>query len=75
MYVIQSTDTNDSETIYPADRCTWSSRDIHSTDGHNIKTQIYTASFYSGNAAAATISGTIRLGYLGKYGRFIPITD
>ena len=70
MYVIQ----NGTRT-YPADRCDWIDSEITGTDGVNVKTRIKTVRFYPGNAAAQSLSDPSTLGYLGKYGRFIPITD
>ena len=69
MYVIQ-----DGDNIYPADRCSWVDSDITGTDGVNVKTRIKTGVFYTHNAAT-NLTDPIYLGYLGKYGRFIPITD
>ena len=70
MYVIK-----DGNNIYPADRCSWVDSDIvSSSDGANRLTRIKTGMFYTHNSATS-LSDPIYLGYLGKYGRFIPITD
>ena len=70
MYVL-AVDT-DSETIYPADRCTWKIR--FNTDSGEY--EIFDARFYDGNDdGGSAITGTpIVFGHIGKQGRFVPIT-
>lgn len=68
------------ELLFPADRCVWEV----DYDAANNQYEIVAAYFY-GNAtgagtagAPATLHGAdriVRLGYLGKSGRFVPITE
>ena len=76
MYVIRTDSDGDVGFIYPADRCTWKDSDTVGADGVNRLITISDVTYYPGNAAGSAVSGTSpRLGYLGKYGRFIPITN
>ena len=67
--------------LYPADRCTWVQNASTNGSGYYITEAV----FYNG-AEATGVSltstpipgghvGTVRLGYIGKSGRFVPITD
>ena len=73
--VIRGTATGFTGTnIFPADRCTW----VQADSGDSVGYRITSARFFPGNTAAAgvTISNTnVELGYIGKSGRFVPITD
>ena len=73
MMVIEHTDASDNKTIYPADRCSW--RQVDSTgSGYSINTVM----FYPGNAGAENLSGSgtsNRLGFIGKSGRFVGISE
>ena len=70
MMVIMSTSGANAGTVYPADRCTWEQAPSSDNRGYVISD----ASFYPGNAAAVGIGGPL-LGYIGKTGRFVAITD
>ena len=74
MYVISFNDSSaTATTFYPADRCTWEQEQL--TNGY----QVSNVMFYPGNAAAVDLTGEsgdmITLGYIGKTGRFVPITE
>ena len=60
-------------TLYPADRCTW--RQIPTANGYEPSFVM----FYPGNAAPVDLTGVagdrITLGYIGKSGRFVPISE
>ena len=59
-------------TIFPADRCTW--RQVDDTNGYSIDVVL----FYPGNTNATDLTGTNlsnRLGYIGKSGRFVAISN
>ena len=57
-------------TIYPADRCTWTE---HSdANGYHIEAPM----FVTDSAAAIGATGdTIELGYIGKSGRFVSVSN
>jgi len=55
--------------IYPADSCTWKEAASASGNGYTINT----ANFY-GTGSAVSITGPI-LGFIGKSGRFVKISD
>ena len=68
--------------IFPADRCTWIQEDSADGNGYHIRS----ANFYPGTGTTVaqlldvnTTAGIevldLRLGYLGKTGRFVAITD
>ena len=67
---------NGTGVLYPADRCTWTLTYDNSTQQYDINTAI----FYTG-AGSATAAHTIdlgsdvTLGYIGKSGRFVGITE
>ena len=56
--------------LFPADRCSWQQAD--SADG--IGYRITTARFYGSTGNAITLTGAV-LGFIGKSGRFVAITD
>ena len=73
MMVIEHTDASDNKTIYPADRCSWRQGDSTGS-GYSINTVM----FYPGNAGAENLSGSNTsnmLGYIGKSGRFVAISN
>ena len=55
-------------TIYPADRCTWTQRYLN--DQYDVEAVM----FYPGHAAPIELGDNVTLGYIGKTGRFVPIT-
>lgn len=55
---------------FPADRCQWIIED--STDG--VGYAISNARFHPNTGALETITNP-RFGYIGKTGRFVPVTD
>ena len=66
--------------IYPADRCTWVQEPSSDGGGYAITS----ATFYNGNDDGTELRtssipgahvGPVRLGYIGKSGRFVAITD
>ncbi len=59
------------ENIYPADRCTWQQE--NSVDGRGYF--ILGARFFSGALDAGIDVHEARLGFIGKSGRFVPVTD
>ena len=66
--------TANQEFFLPADRCTWR----QTYDGDANQYSVINVMYYPGNAAAVPIAGvgtTTHLGYIGKSGRFVPITD
>ena len=73
MMVIEHTNTTGVKTIFPADRCTW--QQVDSTgSGYSIDV----VRFYPGDAAATDLSpdGTSNmLGFIGKSGRFVAISN
>ena len=66
MLVIKSATTG---VIYPADNCTWIEAASSSGNGYTINT----ANFY-GTGAAVAIANPV-LGFIGKSGRFVKISD
>jgi hypothetical protein len=66
MLVIKSDSTG---VIYPADNCSW--KEAASASGHGYT--INTANFY-GTGAAVVIANPV-LGFIGKSGRFVKISD
>lgn len=65
---------NGSFKLFPADRCTWTTQYNATTRNYEITI----AEFYPGNGNAASLNGTnrvVELGYIGKSGRFVEITD
>ena len=84
MYVIQVSGTgavsgiNKTATnvvILPADRCTWTDSGYIAADQQY---GISNVNFYPGNAGAVSVTGSnidVQLGYIGKSGRFVGITD
>ena len=54
---------------FPADRCVWS----QSYDGTDRQYRITGARFFGNGATSAAIENA-ELGYIGKSGRFVPIT-
>ena len=56
--------------LFPADRCSWQQAD--SSDG--IGYTINTVRFYGSTGNAVTLTAAV-LGFIGKSGRFVPITD
>ena len=79
MMVIEHTDASDNKTIYPADRCSWRQANTVDTDGDPIGGySINTVMFYPGNAGAENLSGSgtsNMLGFIGKSGRFVAISN
>ena len=67
--------TEDSERILPADRCIWHilpSTDADTKGGYRVSDVV----FYDGNSTDPSAqTGDFRLGYLGKSGRFVPISN
>ena len=62
------------EFFLPADRCTWRQNYVANDNQYAI----FDVMFYPGNAAAVAVAGVgtnTHLGYIGKSGRFVPITD
>ena len=73
MMVIEHINASDEKTIYPADRCSWRQVD-NASGGYSINTVM----FYPGNAAAEDLTGagaTNLLGFVGKSGRFVAISN
>ena len=73
MMVIEHTDASNNRTIYPADRCSWRQGD-NTGSGYSINTVM----FYPGNASAENLSGSSTsnmLGFIGKSGRFVAISN
>ena len=73
MYVLEDSDG----TFYPADRCTF--RTVYDTDLTNyVVTTNPRATFY-GTTTTIPLSNNSserpRLGYIGKSGRFVPMTE
>jgi len=66
MLVIKSDSTG---VIYPADNCSWKEAASGSGYGYTINT----ANFY-GTGAAVTIANPV-LGFIGKSGRFVKVSD
>ena len=58
-------------TLYPADRCTWT----HRYDAVTRQYDIDNGMFYPGNAAAISLENDITLGFIGKSGRFVGISE
>jgi len=58
-----------STVIYPADRCSWKQADDTSGYGYKINTAV----FY--NATGTTSIANPVLGYIGKSGRFVAISN
>ena len=73
MMVIEHTNATGVKTIFPADRCTW--QQVDSTgSGYSIDV----VRFYPGDTNATDLSGTNlsnMLGYIGKSGRFVAISN
>ena len=61
-------------TIYPADRCSWVQTYDGGTEGIGHY-EINGGMFYPGNAGAVALGDNIELGFVGKSGRFVPITE
>ena len=66
--------------MYPADRCTWTQEPSRDRRGYAIRD----AAFYPGNAAQIALGSisaaneevlNVELGFIGKSGRFVGITD
>jgi len=60
--------------LFPADRCTWN----FTYDSNSKQYEIDVAEFYPGDTNAVSLNGTNRvvtLGYIGKSGRFIEISE
>lgn len=86
MYVIQVSGTNTdnvigksatNQVIVPADRCVWVQAYNESATANNDHYTISTVRFYDGstaNGTALNASNTYQLGFVGKTGRFVPIT-
>ena len=58
-------------TFYPADRCTW----VQTYDNATRNYDINTGFFYPGHAGPVTLGSDITLGFIGKSGRFVGITE
>ena len=56
--------------IFPADRCTW--QQTYNSTGKYYS--ISNARFFGNGTTAVTLTSA-ELGYIGKTGRFVPITD
>ena len=67
--------------IYPADRCTWVQNPSLDGNGYYItEAQFYNGAEATGVSLTSTAIpgghvGTVRLGFIGKSGRFVAITD
>ena len=61
---------NASGVLYPADRCTWT----HSYDSTTQQYDIDTVTFY-GVDSTIDVGSNATLGYIGKSGRFVPISE
>ena len=84
MYVIQVTGsdaiaginkTATNTVILPADRCTWTDAGYIAADNQYA---ISNVNFYPGNAGSVSVTGSntdVQLGYIGKSGRFVGISD
>ena len=77
---------NNTTHILPADRCSWSvvpeSTAATSTQSGGAGYGINNVIFYTGHAAGVSVEGgsgatanLTRLGYIGKTGRFVPISN
>ena len=55
---------------FPADRCVWSQ-----SYNANERSYTITGARFFGTAAPAAVISNAELGYIGKSGRFVPITD
>ena len=69
---------NNQTHIFPADRCTWVQNPDTDGRGYFINDVV----FFTGDAAGVELNGgsgattnKTRLGYIGKTGRFVAITD
>ena len=63
-------------TIYPADRCTWQQVNNTATTTNAASISINGPRFYDGQTAGGTvIAGEVQLGFIGKSGRFVRISD
>ena len=73
--------TVEDRVIFPADRCTWVSEASIDGTGYAISEAIFYDGVTASGIALTSTSipgghvGTVRLGYIGKSGRFVPITD
>ena len=68
MMVIRGVRAGNTE-IHPADRCTWRQAAV-ATGGYEVNNVV----FYPGNAAGEAVTQP-ELGFIGKSGRFVPITN
>ncbi len=71
MMVIEHTRSS-TTTIYPADRCTW--QIVQDTNGYHIES----VSFVGAPATAVALNTTadvVAFGFIGKSGRFTPISN
>lgn len=60
---------DDTDTIFPADLCVWEQVDNGGSDGYDITNVLF---YGTGTGVAKT---GCELGYIGKSGRFVQITD
>ena len=67
---VSSGGTPTGTSLFPADRCSWQQAD--SADG--IGYTINTVRFYGSTGNAVTLTSAV-LGFIGKSGRFVAITD
>lgn len=70
MMMIQGSTSSLTNHLFPADRCVWLQDD--DTDGRGYI--IRNVQFFPGDAPGVTVNNA-RLGYIGKSGRFVPISD
>jgi hypothetical protein len=75
MYVLQATTVaaegiTAGTHIFPADRCVWTQTDVAGTAGYSISN-----ARFIGNGANTHPLTAARLGFIGKSGRFVPISD
>ena len=77
---------NNTTHILPADRCSWSvvtdAEAATPTSSGSLGYSVNNVIFYTGHAAGVSVEGgtgatanVTRLGYIGKSGRFVPISN
>ena len=78
MMVIQGTVGTLNPGIFPADRCLWEQRDATSGNGYEIAEAVYIPGANTPVGGATGFSHAITdpvLGYIGKSGRFVALTE
>ena len=73
MYVIKRV-AGSTTRIFPADRCVWNQADSNDDGGYVITGFRYVGENTT-NSEVSTSGNVLTLGYIGKTGRFVPITD